>query len=117
MLAQQPTAKEKINTTEKKPKTNSKCSPDVWEGETRENMTLVGGINAGEFTDHGQADNIEECMGYCCESKECDLAFMIDKDCYGVKCKDPSMCKTRPARPTKYRPIIAFKKSSESGKK
>lgn len=76
----------------------------------------MGGINAGEFTDHGPADNIEECMGYCCESKECDLAFMIDKDCYGVKCKDPSNCKTRPARPTKYRPIIAFKKSSESGK-
>ena len=80
-------------------------------------MTLVGGIGAGDFTDHGQTDTIEDCMGYCCENKECDLAFMIDKDCYGVKCKEPSMCKTRPARPTKYRPIIAFKKSSESGMK
>ena len=55
-------------------------------------------------------------MGYCCESKDCDLAFMIDKDCYGVKCKDPAMCKTRAARPTKYRPIIAFKKATETGK-
>ena len=92
------------------------CSSDVWEGERLENMTLVGGVSAGEFTDHGQTDTFDECMGYCCGSKDCDLAFMIDNDCYGVRCKDPSMCKTRPARPTKYRPIIAFKKSSATGR-
>ncbi|XP_065055664.1 uncharacterized protein LOC135684164 isoform X6 [Rhopilema esculentum] len=91
------------------------CSSEVWEGERLENMTLVGGVSAGEFTDHGQTDTFDECMGYCCGSKDCDLAFMIDNDCYGVRCKDPSMCKTRPARPTKYRPIIAFKKSSATG--
>ena len=116
-LSQELKAKVDYKPTETDGNKTSKCNSDLWDGETRHNMTLVGGIGAGDFTDHGQTDSIEECMGYCCENKECDLAFMIDKDCYGVKCKEPSMCKTRPARPTKYRPIIAFKKSSESGMK
>ncbi len=93
----------------------STCSSEVWDGEIQENVTLVGGVNAGEFTDHGQTDSFNECMSFCCDSKDCDLAFMIDSDCYGVKCKDPSNCKTRTARPTKYRPMIAFKKSTETG--
>ena len=116
VLTQQPKAKSNDKAMAKGGNKTSKCTPDLWEGEVRHNMTLVGGISAGDFTDHGQTDTIQECMGYCCENKDCDLAFMIDKDCYGVKCKDPSMCRTRPARPTKYRPIIAFKKSSESGR-
>ena len=76
---------------------------------------MVGGINAGEFTDHGQEGTIGECMSHCCMEKDCDLAFMIDKDCYTVKCKNPGLCRTRSARPTKFKPQIAFKKASEAG--
>eukprot|EP00794_Sanderia_malayensis_P011221 gene11221-12400_t len=97
-----------------KPEKPSTCTADVWDGEIKENVTLVGGVNAGDFTDHGQTDSFNECMNFCCDSKECDLAFMIDNDCYGVKCKDPNNCRTRAARPTKYRPMIAFKKSTET---
>ena len=115
MLEQKAVTKSTSKSPEKPKVQPSTCSADAWDGDIRENVTLVGGVNAGDFTDHGQANTFNECMNFCCDSKDCDLAFMIDKDCYGVKCKDPDQCKTRSARPTKYRPMIAFKKASETG--
>lgn len=92
------------------------CPDDAWDKSIVTNETLIGGINAGDFRDHGQADSMDECMGYCCSESDCDLSFMIDKDCYTVKCYSPSLCKTRIAKPTAFSPQIAFKKSSKYGK-
>ncbi|XP_065644690.1 uncharacterized protein LOC100203833 isoform X35 [Hydra vulgaris] len=91
--------------------TMKKCSGDLWDEEVVRNSTLVGGINAGTFRDHGQVDSIGECMEYCCSESDCDLSFMIDQDCYTVKCYSESVCLTRKAKPTAFTTLIAYKKA------
>ncbi|XP_065644693.1 uncharacterized protein LOC100203833 isoform X38 [Hydra vulgaris] len=95
--------------------TMKKCSGDLWDEEVVRNSTLVGGINAGTFRDHGQVDSIGECMEYCCSESDCDLSFMIDQDCYTVKCYSESVCLTRKAKPTAFTTLIAYKKAYKIG--
>ena len=86
---------------------DNKCE---WDGKTILNHTLVGGINSGEFREHTQATNMSQCMGQCCKEEDCDLSFMIDNDCYTVKCTRSDLCQTRKAKTTSFIPKIAFKK-------
>lgn len=72
-------------------------------------VTLVGGINAGKFTDLGDADNMSICTQRCCMKDACDVAFMLEGECYGVACSNESLCETRPARnPARYNPRIVY---------
>lgn len=72
-------------------------------------VTLVGGINAGKFTDLGDAENMTICSQRCCFKDACDVAFMLEGECYGVKCINESLCETRPARnPARYNPKIVY---------
>lgn len=74
-----------------------------------ENVTLFGGINAGNFTDFGQKENMSQCISSCCQKKHCDVAFMLGNDCYGVMCKTKHLCVTTPAKHVKkYRPRLAY---------
>ena len=76
-------------------------------------VTLKGGINAGNFTDHGFVDDFSSCVDKCCNSQNCDVAFMIEKNCYSVKCvKDKSLCLPLTARTTKLKTFMALKKNS-----
>ena len=81
-----------------------------WDGEILHNYTLVGGINAGTFTDNGKTSNMDICMQFCCKRQACDLAFMIEDDCYSVACNSNGACEPRRARPTHYFPRIAIRK-------
>ena len=98
------------------PVLTKKCSAADWDEKVIVNRTLVGGINSGEFRDHGQAESMAECMGYCCSEPDCDLSFMIDKDCYSIRCYKANLCQTRDAKPTSFLPQIAIKKTSKLGK-
>ena len=93
----------------------SNCDSGLWEGQIKQNQTLMGGLDAGKFTEHGQKENIGECMSHCCVDKNCDLAFMINKDCYTVNCTSKDLCKAIPARTVEFIPQIVFKKISEGG--
>ena len=95
-------------------KTNSsgaakKCA---WDGKFISNHTLVGGINSGDFREHSKATTIEQCMDNCCREEDCDLSFMIDTDCYTVKCSKMDLCQTRKAKMTNFVPKIAYKRRS-----
>ena len=81
-----------------------------WNGEIMYNYTLVGGINAGTFSDNGKTSNMDICMQFCCKRDSCDLAFMIEDDCYSVSCNSNGACEPRKARPTHYFPRIAIRK-------
>ena len=81
-----------------------------WDGEILHNYTLVGGISAGTFTDNGKTSNMDICMQFCCKRQACDLAFMIEDDCYSVACNSNGACEPRKARPTHYFPRIAIRK-------
>ena len=72
-------------------------------------VTLVGGINAGKFSDLGDAENMSICTQRCCIKDACDVAFMLEGECYGVTCVNDSLCETRPARnPARYNPKIVY---------
>ena len=92
----------------------NKTKPSSEFGECRtspvhNDVTLVGGINAGKFTDLGDANNISICTQRCCMKDACDVAFMLEGECYGVSCVNDSLCETRPARnPARYNPKIAY---------
>ena len=60
------------------------------------NVTLKGGTMAGSFRNHGNTKNIQECIHHCCMAKKCDVAMMVDKTCYGVRCYNSTMCETVP---------------------
>ena len=78
-----------------------------------ENVTLFGGVNAGNFTDFGPKKNMSHCISSCCQQKHCDVAFMLGNDCYGVKCKTKHLCGTTPAKHVKkYRPRLAYMHSN-----
>lgn len=57
------------------------------------NASLEGQLKAGNFTYLGEVHNMEECMGMCCSSKKCQLAYLDKKKCYGVKCFSEELCK------------------------
>ena len=88
-------------------------NPVCWDGQILYNYTLVGGINAGTFTDNGKTTNMDLCMQSCCKRESCDLAFMIEDDCYSVACNSNGACEPRKARPTHYNPRIAIRKKAQ----
>lgn len=68
------------------------------------NMKLAGGLKAGKFTDIGRVKGINTCIRYCCDSKvDCDLAFMLDRRCFLVKCYTEDKCQTLPASGDDYK--------------
>lgn len=58
-----------------------------------QNASLEGQLHAGNFTFLGPVKNMEECMSLCCASKRCQLAYMDQAKCYGVKCYSEELCK------------------------
>jgi len=73
------------------------------------NMKLAGGLQAGKFTDIGRVKSIKTCIRYCCsDDKDCDLAFMLGKRCYLVKCYSEKKCSPLPASDYTFEQKMAF---------
>ena len=76
-------------------------------------VTLKGGINAGNFTDQGIVNEFSSCVDKCCNSQNCDVAFMVENNCYSVKCaEEKSGCLPLNARTTKLKTFMALKNNS-----
>ena len=76
-------------------------------------VTFNGGINAGNFTDHGFVDEFPSCIEKCCRSPNCDIAFMVEQNCYSVKCaENKKRCLPVIARAKKFKTYMALKKAS-----
>ena len=76
-------------------------------------VTFNGGMNAGNFTDHGFVDEFSLCIEKCCHSKNCDAAFMIQNNCYSVKCaKNKRRCLPVTARLTQFKTFMALRNTS-----
>lgn len=77
-------------------------------------VTFNGGIKAGNFTDHGFAQEFSSCIEKCCSSRPCDVAFMVEKNCYSVKCAtNMRRCLPVVARSTKFKTFMAVKKTDD----
>ena len=72
------------------------------------NVTLVGGIKAGKFSTYGHMNNIDDCIRHCCHDDNCDVAFMIQNNCYNVECDDRLGCQMKKAKPSSYNPTLAY---------
>uniref|UniRef100_A0A7M5X7V4 Uncharacterized protein n=1 Tax=Clytia hemisphaerica TaxID=252671 RepID=A0A7M5X7V4_9CNID len=72
------------------------------------NVTLTGGIRSGKFKSHGHVDNMKDCIQYCCDQDECDLAFMVKNTCFSLKCLDDKLCRSKAAKPSPYHPMVAY---------
>ena len=48
-----------------------------------------------------------KCMEKCCDSKDCDLAYMIEKKCYSVSCSRKEDCRPVSVKASKKTPLIS----------
>ena len=80
------------------------CKPSV----ISYDVTLKGGLNAGNFTPTGTVDGMETCVHMCCESATCDVAFMLKDSCYSVGCSSEELCEEIPAPSSAYYPRLSF---------
>ena len=67
-------------------------------GMVQYNQTLLGGYDAGKFKLLSHSTNMSSCIRLCCGEMTCDVAFMIERKCYGVVCTTLRLCQTIPAK-------------------
>lgn len=72
------------------------------------NVTLVGGIKAGKFNTYGHMNSIDDCIRHCCQDDKCDVAFMIQNNCYNVECENRLGCQMKKAKSSPYNPTVAY---------
>ena len=82
----------------------SKCSF----GATFHNVSFRLGRQAGTFINLGVTDDIHECAHLCCETLNCDVAFMISQDCFSVHCRSNETCETFAVHGSKFKPRLVF---------
>lgn len=71
------------------------------------NVTLKGGLHAGNFTAVGHVENIDVCAKLCCVREDCDLALMVNHHCFTVRCLNKERCRSTPVVNQQFRTQIA----------
>lgn len=72
------------------------------------NVTLQGGIRAGQFKKIGPSEDMNTCTRFCCEDRQCDVAFMAKQNCYLVSCLTNSLCESVPTDSPKLFPRLSY---------
>ena len=65
-------------------------------------------IFPGKFTELGEGIPMRDCVGKCCDTPLCDVAFMFSDKCYAVGCYDESLCQAVVAKPSSLEPKLAY---------
>ena len=55
-------------------------------------VSLKDGSDSGDFYDYGKVEKMQLCVELCCKDEVCDIAFMVGKTCYAIKCHDLLKC-------------------------
>ena len=71
------------------------------------NKDLPGGIHKNNFTEVKEAKNMASCMKKCCDNKDCDLAYMVQKKCYAVSCTKKEYCIPMTVKASKKSPLMS----------
>ena len=74
----------------------------------RSGVTLHGGLKAGNFTDVGKAENMQMCVRLCCVADKCDVAMMVNENCFLVSCFSKKLCESRKSLTMSYKPKLAY---------
>ena len=65
-------------------------------GKITDDLTLLRGKRAGNFTNIGDVGDFEMCIKRCCQHKNCDVAFKSAETCFLVHCFSKESCQTSP---------------------
>ena len=71
------------------------------------NVTLSKGAKAGKYYKIAGINKMDECVGHCCGSKRCDVAFMVNKNCYLVKCFNSDSCALKQSDNPKFDTMLS----------
>ena len=88
---------------------SSKNSNEIpYKHSSPQSRVFIHGLKAGHFTQHGEVNNMAECIQYCGQQLNCSAAFMVRQFCFTVKCYSKRSCDTAPAVHSGYNPRVAF---------
>ncbi|XP_028404226.1 uncharacterized protein LOC114526891 [Dendronephthya gigantea] len=65
-----------------------------------EKMSLTRSLGELKHTSHGIVETIQDCVEICCRSERCDLAFLMNRECFGFDCKHQTCLLTPVAKKT-----------------
>ena len=72
------------------------------------NVTLSKGAKAGKYYRMHEIHKMDECVGHCCGSKKCDVAFMVNNNCYLVKCHNAESCVVKQSENPKFDTMLSM---------
>lgn len=78
------------------------------------NVTLSKGAKAGKYYKMAGIHKMDECLGHCCGSKRCDVAFMVNKNCYLVKCFNSDSCAIKQSDNSKFDTMLSMVSKSNA---
>ncbi|XP_057304107.1 uncharacterized protein LOC130641355 [Hydractinia symbiolongicarpus] len=88
---------------------NKKVTNDCTHSGFIRNVNLEGGGQTNNYTIIKGVHSMKDCVAKCCHIKQCDLAMMKKKKCYGVTCDRDESCRiTHSKIATKNDAEIAF---------
>lgn len=61
-------------------------------------VTVVGGLQAGNFTRLVEFTDMDDCAQRCCAERSCDVAILMRNTCFGLQCSSPELCSARPSQ-------------------
>ena len=72
------------------------------------NFQLRSGLKAGNITDKGVVTSHNQCIGYCCQDRHCNVALTLKKNCFLVACKTYSGCMPQPATDKNFHSQLVY---------
>ena len=58
----------------------------------RHNVTVLGGVDAGDFRNLGTTKDMSECLRRACDTKEGNIAYLLGKRCFSLHCNKRHSC-------------------------
>lgn len=86
------------------PDSHVKCN----ESSINYNIVFKHGHQAGRFQKEKNITDMANCIGKCCSTRDCDVAFMSREYCYMVDCKSFESCVTKHLTRPKYETMLSF---------
>ncbi|XP_022802620.1 uncharacterized protein LOC111340100 [Stylophora pistillata] len=77
------------------------------------NVTLSKGAKAGKYYKMIGIKEMDRCVKHCCGSKRCDVAFMVNKNCYLVKCHNSDSCDLKKSDNSKFDTMLSVVSKSK----
>lgn len=79
------------------------------ESKIDKNVTLAEGSNAGRYLKaNNSITSMRQCVAQCCRIQGCDVAFMVNKECYSVLCKSLDSCAPKQNEMESMHTLVAY---------